>query len=97
MSDVDCPYCGHEFRLCHDDGAHCQDDGREEEHCPGCSKIMMVRTVISYDHYTETAACLNTDDPSDEDHNWGWEYVRGGDDYVKRFRCRNCGIAKEDT
>ena len=30
MWEVDCPYCEHEFEVCQDDGAYCDEDQMEE-------------------------------------------------------------------
>lgn len=43
---VECPYCGHEFDLNHDDGAHYDQNKMEEEQCPECDKLFLVMGVI---------------------------------------------------
>ena len=59
MTDVTCPYCGHQFDICHDDG-HGYDEGRQhEDTCPQCEKNFVFTTYISVTHKAYKADCLN--------------------------------------
>lgn len=57
--DMECPYCGEEQEVCHDDGHGYAEDKRHEHDCSKCGKIFVFTTYISY-HYTPYKAdCLN--------------------------------------
>ena len=86
--DVECPYCGHEFEICHDDGHASIEDEIYHEQCPKCEKnfVFTICYHISYREYK--ADCLN-----------GGEH-----DYQRtitfppecaRMRCTMCGDEKK--
>ena len=84
--DIECPYCNHEFDLCHDDGAYYSESQNEEAECPECEKKFMVSTSISFNHYAEKAECLN-----DENHKWEKKYdLRWSPHLSHKERCRYC-------
>ena len=59
MSDMECPYCGDEQKVCHDD-EHGYDEGvRHEHNCTNCKKTFVFTTVISFDFTPHKADCLN--------------------------------------
>lgn len=47
MADVQCPYCGEELDVCHDEGQNYSEDG-ELNSCDGCDKEIMIFTSVSY-------------------------------------------------
>lgn len=50
MSDVNCPYCGAEQEINHDDG-YGYEEGRDfEQECVSCEKVFGFTTMISF-HY----------------------------------------------
>ena len=57
--DVECPYCGKDIEICHDDGFGCEEDHQYEYECPECEKNFIFYTNISIDHFAEKADCLN--------------------------------------
>ena len=59
MSDAECPYCGADVEICHDDGYGYDESRMYEQECGSCGKTFAFRTVISTDYYTEKAPCLN--------------------------------------
>ena len=51
MDEVECPYCGKETEVCHDDGACFEEDVLHETSCDHCDKTfvltrMVIRTLI---------------------------------------------------
>ncbi|MCP4393539.1 MAG: hypothetical protein GY804_04640 [Alphaproteobacteria bacterium] len=62
--DVECPYCGTEQDICHDDGYGYEEDRRHEQQCCGCEKYFTFTTAISFDYEANKADCLN-DAPHD--------------------------------
>ena len=88
MSDADCPYCGAEIEINHDDGYGYNEDQVYEQDCGFCLKTFAYTASISVDHSAHKAECLNGG-------NHNWEPMIN---YPKRWpdakRCKNCG--KED-
>ena len=60
MSDVECPYCGAEQEICHDDGYGYDEDGDYEQECGECGKTFAFTTSI---HFYYSAFCK----PGDHD------------------------------
>lgn len=62
MSDMQCPYCGADQEVCHDDG-HGYAEGVKWEHtCSACEKTFVFETSIVMYYYAAKADCLNGDD-----------------------------------
>ena len=59
MSDIECPYCGHEQEVNHDDGANYDESVTHQMECYECEKEFVFTTCISFDYYPEKADCLN--------------------------------------
>lgn len=59
MSDVECPYCGAEQEICHDDGYGYAEDEIYEQECPECDKTFAFNTGIILVHEAWKADCLN--------------------------------------
>lgn len=50
MSDMQCPYCGADQEVCHDDGAGYVEDQRHEHTCSECDKTFVFRMALpTYD------------------------------------------------
>lgn len=51
--DVECPFCGHENYICHDDGYGYEEDERHEQQCSKCEAEFEFETIICmyYDAY----------------------------------------------
>lgn len=60
MKDIECPYCGHGFDICNDDGHGYDEDVRHEEECPNCEKWFVFTTTITFSYEAQEAPCLNT-------------------------------------
>jgi DNA-directed RNA polymerase subunit RPC12/RpoP len=50
MSDVKCPYCGHEQETNHDDGYGYDESDTYEQTCYECEKEFKFTTQISFDY-----------------------------------------------
>jgi len=59
MSDVNCPYCGAEQEINHDDGYGYVEDEVYEQECIECEKIFAFDTGIILVHKAWKADCLN--------------------------------------
>ena len=65
MKDVECPYCGKDLEINHDDGYGYEESEVHEQECCFCEKTFHYWTTISFDHSAEKAPCKNG-----EPHNW---------------------------
>lgn len=59
MSDVECPYCGAEQEICHDDGYGHEEDGVYQQECTACDKLFVFTTSIRFSYQVKKADCLN--------------------------------------
>lgn len=59
MNDVDCPYCGFDQEVCHDDGFGYDEDTLHEMGCEECGKVFVFSTSIMFHYSPEKADCLN--------------------------------------
>ena len=62
MSDVECPYCGSEQEINHDDGYGYEESTRHEQECRDCEKEFTFTTSIMFLYDAEKAPCLNGED-----------------------------------
>ena len=88
MSDLDCPYCGAPFTVCHDDGHGYTEDVLHHDTCPSCKKHFVFETAISFHFTPHKAECLNG-----ASHDWrptGTTPVQ-----LSRMICRSCGEERE--
>ena len=82
--DTNCPYCGADVEINHDDGYGYSEDDLHQQECGDCGKTFTYTTVIHFSYSPRKADCLN-----------GGEH-----DYHKtatyppefaRLRCKTCG------
>lgn len=59
MNDTDCPYCGANVFINHDDGYGYEEDEIHHQECGKCKKTFSFTTSISFHYSTYKAACLN--------------------------------------
>lgn len=59
MSDMECPYCGADQEVCHDDGAGYDESVLHEHTCSECDKTFVFSTSISFYYDPQKADCLN--------------------------------------
>lgn len=57
--DIECPYCGAELDVCHDDGQGYAEGVLHEMQCDKCEKNFVFQTLISFYYEPEKADCLN--------------------------------------
>jgi hypothetical protein len=84
MSDVECPYCGKDQEINHDDGYGYEEDETHEQECRDCEKAFAFTTSISFHYDSSQADCLNGGV-----HKWlsTHTYPRA----CSRWRCDDCG------
>lgn len=59
MRDVECPYCGEEQEINHDDGYGYEEGVTHQELCSECEKYFAYTTHVSFDYYAKKADCMN--------------------------------------
>ena len=86
MHKAECPYCGENNEINHDDGFGLEDDQQWEQECKYCGKIFIFQSSTQWYFHAEKAPCLNG-----EDHNWV-KIVGAPREYlIGRQRCSYCG------
>jgi hypothetical protein len=58
-NDVECPYCGEELEICHDDGYGYEEGKTFTQTCGHCDKTFTYTTSISFYYEAEKAPCQN--------------------------------------
>lgn len=84
MSDVECPHCGVDVEINHDDGYGYDEYGKFQQECPECDKTFVYTVQIDVVHFADRADCLN---------GGKHEYERSATlppEYA-RMRCDACG------
>lgn len=59
MKDTECPYCGAEIEINHDDGYGYEEGEIHQQTCRGCGKTFGYTTGISFHYDTHKADCMN--------------------------------------
>jgi len=59
MSDTECPYCGADVEINHDDGYGYNEDECYQQECGECEKTFTFRTATHHTYTTGKADCLN--------------------------------------
>lgn len=59
MKDVECPYCGAELEINHDDGYGYSESDIHQQQCGKCERYFTYTTSISFYYSVEKADCLN--------------------------------------
>lgn len=57
--NVNCPYCGNEQEINHDDGYGLTEDELHQQDCWECDKTFVYETCISFSYSVKPADCLN--------------------------------------
>ena len=87
MADMQCPYCGADQEVCHDDGHGYEEDIKHEHTCSDCEKTFVFYTYISFDYEPQKADCLNG---SEHDfaitNTWPKEF--------SKMRCQHCDFER---
>ena len=79
MSDVECPYCGHEQEINHDCGYGCNEGFDYEQDCINCGKAFKFTTSITLSY---EVMC------QDEDH----VMEPFGEKWPGMYQCKNCSF-----
>ena len=90
MSDIKCPYCGHEQEINHDDGYGYDEDETHQQECCNCEKTFTFTTSISYFYEAFKAPCLNGSDHR-------FEPTVTVPKYWTKMRCEWCGEERAMT
>jgi len=88
--DVECPYCGAEQEINHDDGYGYTEDQAYEQECGECEKTFVFHTSISFYYSVNKADCLNG----------GEHKYRKTCTYPKKYtkmRCQDCDHERAPT
>lgn len=88
MSDVECPYCGAEQEICHDDNYGLEEGVLYHQECSECEKMFVYDTHIIILHEAYSAPCLN-------DGNHRWEETHTLPRCFRKLECSVCGETKE--
>lgn len=90
MSDTNCPYCGAEIEINHDDGYGYEESERYNQKCCNCGKRFAYETEITFSYEVFKAPCLN-----------GGKHKYKLTDTVpkcaSRMQCEYCGDERELT
>lgn len=90
MSDMQCPYCGADQEVCHDDGQGYSEDARHEHECSECEKTFVYTTTISFHYRPKKADCLNEAPHTLKmSRTWPKEY--------SRMKCEHCDFERQPT
>lgn len=84
--DVECPYCGKEVDISHDDGYGYEEGEAHQQQCTFCDKYFVYYTSIMYSYDAEKADCLN-----DGKHDWEPQSGYPRQHFIGRFSCTVCG------
>ena len=57
--DLECPYCGEEQEVNHDDGSGYAEDEMHQQECSECNKTFVFTTSMSFYYSPSKADCLN--------------------------------------
>ena len=90
MYDLECPYCGKEQNVDHDDGNGYSEDEIHQQKCIECKKTFVFTTGIIYVYSPEKADCLNG----------GMHKWKSSSTFPKeasRMFCEYCGEERQPT
>ena len=88
--DIECPYCGHEQDINHDDGYGYEQDTTHQQECGSCEKTFIYTTSIVFYYDVDKADCLN-----DGEHEY--EPTVTYPKCCTKMRCKQCGGEREPT
>ena len=56
--DTECPYCGEDVEINHDDGYGYSEDETHQQECGACGKTFTYTTMIHFSYRTRRASAL---------------------------------------
>ena len=89
-SEVECPYCGTDQYVDHEDGYGYEEDVLYNQECVKCRKYFTYTTMITYTHEAYEADCMN-----DGEH--VWEPTVTYPIEATRMRCKTCDEERTPT
>ena len=87
MRDIECPYCGEDLDVCHDDGAGYDEDELHQMECCHCQKQFCFTASIMYLYKAKKADCLN-------DGNHDFKVTNTYPRRYAKMECSMCGETK---
>jgi hypothetical protein len=84
-----CPYCGKDIKINHDDGYGYQEDEIYQQVCSNCGKTFVYEVCINYSYYIEKANCLNEGGVHD------YRETHTNPKVAAKMRCTVCGDEKD--
>jgi hypothetical protein len=90
MDSIECPYCGSEEEIDHDDGFGYEQDVTHQMQCSNCEKNFVFTTYISFSYNAEKADCLND---GEHDYQPTHTYPKA----ATRMRCTMCDDTRDLT
>ncbi len=88
--DTECPYCGSDVEINHDDGYGYSEDDQHQQECGACGKVFVYATSIHFSYSTSKAECLNGSEHQ-------YEKTKTIPEEYARLRCADCGHEKPLT
>lgn len=88
MSDLECPYCGAENEVCHDDGIGYSEDEAHEMECGTCEKNFVFYATIHFHYSPRKADCLNGSPHQLRE--WRKIYTEANGYEIHRRCCNDC-------
>lgn len=83
MSEIECPYCGQEQDINHDDGFGYEEGVNHQMECCNCGKTFIFQSEITYYYQAYKADCLNGE-PHD------WQMTNTHPKSFTKMRCSMC-------
>jgi len=90
MSDIECPYCGSEQEINHDDGFGYEEDVVHEQECNSCEKTFVFTTSIHFYYTASKADCLNGSEHR-------FKATMTVPRKYTRMRCKDCDCERKPT
>lgn len=88
--DIECPYCGGQQNIDHDDGYGYEEDVVHQQQCCDCDMIFTYTTSIIYHYNTQKADCLNGSEHK-------WKPTLTYPKFATKLRCETCDEEREPT
>ena len=88
MKDVNCPYCGAELDIDHEDGYGYEEDIVHDQQCSNCGKNFTYRTSIRCSYDVHKADCLNGGDHD-------WQPTHTAPECFKKMVCTQCDTERD--
>lgn len=90
MSDIECPYCGYEQEINHDDGYGFEEDVKHEQECLSCKRNFAYTTSILFLYEAAKAPCMNG-----EEHKF--KPTKTAPKWRSSMVCEYCGERRKPT